>query len=123
MENNVEQLKGGSEELKNIYIIREFDKSVARYIGAAAICQEALEKRPDDELLLEDLEMAKGNFYRELGLFTQKFPKLPAIIGSQLQAFEGLRQKDWLKKENILELKGIAQEIFNPFRAESSTNN
>ena len=119
MEKGLDRRKNPDPTTDDFYLIHRFGIEVARHMAAVVSCQSMLHEKPKNEIIVEDIEMAKNDFYRALKEFIGKNPKLPAVIAAHLPALEKLEKKDWSEDENIAEILRIKENIFNPFRREN----
>jgi hypothetical protein len=119
MEKGLERRKNPDVTREDFYLIHRFGIEVARYMAPVFSCHSVLHKEPKNEQLVENIKMAKNDFYRALKEFIKTNPKLPAVIDALLPALEELEKKDWSEDETLVELLRIKEIIFNPFRRES----
>ncbi|MCX6762184.1 MAG: hypothetical protein NT093_00165 [Candidatus Moranbacteria bacterium] len=120
IEKGLERRKKADPKMGDFYLIHIFGIKVARYMAATVSCQSVLHNKPKDEMLVENIENAKKDFYKALGEFIEQYPTLPAVISAHLPALKELERKDWSKDETIAEILLIKENIFNPFRNELS---
>jgi hypothetical protein len=120
MGKGLERTENAVPETGDSYLIHIFGLEVARHIATAVSCQRMFHNKPKDETFIENIEMAKNDFYMALKEFIDKHPTLPAAISVHLPALEELKKKDWSEDETIAEILMIRKEIFNPFRNEIS---